>query len=239
LYYFDTFARFSFRHWRTDMIKTTATELAFRAVDTGCALQYLIARAAFTSAMSTISHHAHTVLQLLAEVFEIRLYSSDPEYHSIGYQQSLNELSFRLSDVHIVPPQKEDGCGDDSQSLELARIAGLVYLERVSRNFSGASAKLDAWITQALGILITVNSSPPPFAIFILGFEANTDDDRMVFLDFFTRLERVPHLKTLIEVKGLLQSVWIQKDLEVDGHVEYIHTINLVMSSRNAIPSFM
>jgi hypothetical protein len=220
------------------MIKATATELAFRASNTGCALQYLIASAAFTSGMSTISHHAHTVLQLLAEVFATRLYSFDPEYHSIGYQQSLNELSSRFSDVHIVP-QKEDGLRNDYTSLELARIAGLVYLERVSRNFSGASAKLDAWTKQTLGILITVKSSPPPFAIFILGFEANTDDDRMVFLDYFTRLERVPHLKTLIEVKGLLQSAWIQKDLEVVGHVEYIHTINLVMSSRNAIPSFM
>jgi hypothetical protein len=221
------------------MIKGTATELAFRAPNTGCALQYLIARASFTTKMSTISHHAHTVVQLLAEVFETRLYSSDPQYHSIGYQQSLNELSSRLNDVHIVSWKDEGPGGDNAQSLELARLAGLIYLERVSRNFSGASAKLDAWTKHAITILSTATVSPPLFAIFILGYEAYTDEDRMVFLTLFTRLEQAPHLKTLPEVKGLLQSAWIQKDLEGEVELEYIHTINLVLSSRNAIPSFM
>jgi hypothetical protein len=220
------------------MIKMTAEELGFKPANTGCALQYLIARAAFNTQVSTILHHAHTVLQLLAEVFETRLYSSDPQYHSMGYQQSLNELSSRLDNVHITP-RKEEGFEDDHQSLALARLAGLIYLERVSRNFSGPSTKLDAWTKHALTILPTVQTSPPPFAIFIIGCEAHTDDTRMVLLNFFTRLERAPHLKTLPEVKGLLHSAWIQKDLEGDVELEYIHTINLVMSSRNAIPSFM
>jgi hypothetical protein len=221
------------------MIKATATELAFRAANTGCALQYLIARASFTTKMTTISHHAHTVVQFLAEVFKTRLYSSDPQYHSIGYQQSLNELSSRLNDIHIASRKDEGPGSDDAQLLELARLAGLIYLERVSRNFSGASTKLDTWAKQAITILATVKLSPPPFATFILGCEAHTDEDRIVFLNLFKKLEQVPHLKTLPEVKGLLQSAWIQKDLEGDVKLEYIHTINLVLSSRNAIPSFM
>jgi hypothetical protein len=220
------------------MIRATAEELGFRAANTGCALQYLIARASFNARMSTIAHHAHTVLQLLAEVFETRLYSSDPHYHSLGYQQSLNELGSRLENVHITS-RKGEVFEADHQSLQLARLAGLIYLERVSRNFSGPSAKLDAWTKHALTILATVQTSPPPFSIFIIGCEAHTDETRMVLLDFFTRLERTPHLKTLPEVKGLLHSAWIQKDLEGDIELEYIHTINLVMSSRNAIPSFM
>jgi hypothetical protein len=166
------------------------------------------------------------------------LYSSDPQYHSMQYQQSLNELSSQLNNLQVIP-QKEDRTGDDPKPLELARLAGLIYLERISRNFSGVSTKLDAWAKKALAILTSLDTSPPPFAIFILGCEAHTDNDRMVFLDLFARLEQAPHLKSLQEVKGLLQSAWIQKDLEGEVELEYIHTINLVMSSRNAIPSFM
>jgi hypothetical protein len=75
--------------------------------------------------------------------------------------------------------------------------------------------------------------------MFVVGCEAHTDEERLVMLDFFTRLEQVHHLNSLLEAKGMIQTAWIQHDLGAEGELEYIHKVNLVMSSRDVIPSFI
>ncbi|CAN9240593.1 unnamed protein product [Alternaria alternata] len=238
LYYFVTFTRFSFRHWRTYMIRSTSHELGFKAANHTCAVQYRIARIAFAENMSSIATYAHPLLQLLAEVFETRLYASDPLYHSNDYQQSLNDLKFRLSDIDLVTGD-EEGEGDKYYCLEFTRLTGLIYLERVSRNFSGQSTQLDHWKEDALCILAELHTYPSSFAMFIIACEAHTDEERLVILDFFTRLEQGSHLESILEAKGMIQTAWIQHDLGIEGELEYIHKINLVMSSRDVIPSFV
>jgi hypothetical protein len=202
-----------------------------------CVMQYRIAHTLFAKNMSAISTYVHPVVQLLADVFDTRLYASDPHYHSAEYQESLNDLKVRLSSFDLVT-QKE---GDDDQSrcLEFTRLAGLIYLERVSQNFSGQSTRLESWNNDALAILANLDRYPPSFAIFIVGCETYMDEERLVMLDFFTRLEQAPHLNGLLEAKGLVQTAWIQHDLGAEGELDYIHNLNLVMSSRNVIPSFM
>jgi hypothetical protein len=220
------------------MIRSTSHELGFKAANHTCAVQYRIARIAFAEDMSSIATYAHPLLQLLAEVFETRLYASDPLYHSNDYQQSLNDLKSRLNDIDLVT-KNEEGKGDKYYCLEFTRLAGLVYLERVSRNFSGQSTQLDHWKEDALCILTKLNTYPSSFAMFIIGCEAHTDEERLIILDFFTRLEQGSHLSSSLEAKGMIQTAWIQHDLGVEGELEYIHKINLVMSSRDVIPSFV
>jgi hypothetical protein len=220
------------------MIRATSHELGFKAANHTCSVQYRIARIAFAEDMSSIAIYAHPLLQLLAEVFETRLYASDPLYHSNDYQQPLNDLKSRLNGVDLVT-RDEEGEGDKYYCLQFTRLAGLIYLERVSRNFSGQSIRLDHWKQDALCILAKLKTSPPSFTMFVIGCEAHTDEERLVMLDFFTRLEQVPHLNSLLEAKGLVQTAWIQHDLGVEGELEYIHKVNLVMSSRDVIPSFI
>lgn len=220
------------------MIRSTSHELGFKAANHTCAVQYRIARIAFAEDMSSIAIYAHPLLQLLAEVFETRLYASDPLYHSNDYQRSLDSLKSQLTNVDLVT--RDDGEESDKYyCLEFTRLAGLIYLERVSRNFSGQSTQLYHWKEDALCILAKLNTSPPSFAMFVVGCEAHTDEERLVVLDFFTRLEQVPHLNSLLEAKGMVQTAWIQHDLGIEGELEYIHKVNLVMSSRDVIPSFI
>jgi len=238
LYYFVTFTRFSFRHWRTYMIRATSQELGINGASPHCVMQYRIARTLVAKNMAAISTYVHPVVQLLADVLDTRLYASNPQYHSVEYQQSLDDLKVRLSDVGSII--EKDGEDDDpSLCLELTQLAGLIYLERVSRNFSGESTRIESWKKDAVSILASLNTYPPSFAIFIVGCETHTDEERMVILDFFARLEQHPHLNSLLEAKGLVQTAWIQHDLGVEGELEYIHKLNLVLSSRNVIPSFM
>lgn len=219
------------------MIEATANALGFKP-SAECALQCPIARASFSREVPIISAFAHPLLLLLSAVFNTRLYPSDPEYHSSDYQQSLNNLSFQLENL-VLAPSEQGSMDDNSTVVELTRLAALIYLERASTNFSGQSAKLDSWTRSGQAIFAALRTSPCPFTLFIFGYEAHEDEERLVLLRLFTRLEQQPHLQSLLEVKGLIQTAWTQHDLEADGRLEYIHKVNLVLSSRDIVPSFL
>ena len=226
------------RHWRTESIKATALELGFdsRGAE-DCALQYLIARTSFATEIPNLPAHGHPLIRLIARVFETILYSADPHYHTTEYQQSLDELRSDLENIPLIS-QDEKISKEDTATLELTRLATLVYLERVSRNFSGQSAQIALWTKAAQPLLARLDTLPCPFSLFVFGCEAHTDEDRIILLNFFTKIERTRHFNVLFEVKGLIQTAWIQHDLAVDRELEYIHKLNLVLSSRNVVPSF-
>jgi hypothetical protein len=243
-YYFDIMARFSFRHWRTEHIKAHADELGFDPRGSQiCAMQYALARASFLRGIPGISAHAHPVVRLLAEVSEIGIYSSDPGYLSIEYQRHLDDLRLALENVSSYPvgldALSHQGVDHEQHLLEISRLAGLIYLERVSRNFSGQSTKLESWTRQALSILAQLESCLCSFALFIISCELVKDEDRMIVLNVFARMEKGPHLNSILETRSLIQTAWNQQDLAEDGGLEYIHKLNLVMSSRDIIPSLI
>ncbi|KAH3917496.1 hypothetical protein HBI56_108600 [Parastagonospora nodorum] len=240
VYYFDVMARFSFRHWRTEQLKSHVESLGF---DPGgskvCALQYILAQSSFIHGVPGISAHAHPVIQLVAEVSAIGLYSYAPGYFSAEYQQHLDELHLKLESVSTTPVGLEASSkviNHEQKLLELVRIAGLIYLERVSRNFSGQSSKLETWTTTALSILAQIETCLSPFALFFIGCELNNDEDRLVILNLLARMEKKAHMKSFLEVRLLIQTAWNQEDL-AEGDLDYIHKLNLVMSSRDVVPS--
>ena len=239
VYYFDVLARFTLRHWRTELLKSIAVELGFDTNGSkSCALQYVIAHTTIARDIPTVPAHAHPIIQLLAEVFETILSSSNPQYHTTEYQKSLTDLTVRLNHVSWTP-QGEGLANEAFENLELTRLAALVYLERVSRNFSGQSARLESWKRMAHFIIAKLDTCPCPFALFIFGCEACTDEHRLEILNLFKRIEQRACSTRLLELKGLVESAWIQYDLDIDAELEYIQKLNVVLSSRNIVPSFI
>jgi hypothetical protein len=243
VYYFDVMARFSFRHWRTDQIKAIANELGFDSNGSNsCAVQYGLVRASFAREIPNISAHAHPIVQLLFEVSDTAMYSTDPRYITTEYQEYLDGLRSRLESVSSradTYSSSQDALQHTESLLELTRLAGLIYLERVSRNFSGQSPKIISWTRQGLDILINLESCLCPFALLIIGCETNTDEDRIVILDLYARMEKNPHFRSFLEVKALIQTAWNQQNLAEDHELEYIHKLNLVLSSRDVVPSLI
>jgi hypothetical protein len=244
IFYFEVMARFSLRHWRTDQMKALVEELGFDTRIPGwCALQYVLARSSFARDVPNIAAHAHPVFQLLAEVSDTAMYSSEPKYLSAEYQLHLEDLRSRLEHVSSQPigfgdsPQKE--LHHTQQFLELNRLAGLIYLERVSRSFSGQSCKMQTWVKQAVSILAKLETCLCPFALFIISCELDADEDRMLILNLYARVEKKPHLRSFLETRGLIQTAWNQQDLAGDEGLEYIYKVTLVISSRNVIPSLL
>jgi hypothetical protein len=244
VYYFDVMVRFSLRHWCTEYIKATAKALGFDSNgEHECMMQYILARKSFARGVLGISSHAHPVVRLLAEISETAMYSSDPRYLTQEYQAHLNDLQSRLQNVS---PRTEDfvswstePLSHSEKLLELTRLAGLIHLERVSRNFSGHSTVIRSWTRQALGIIAELESCFCPFALFIVSCELTNDEERLIVLDLYARTETRPHLNSFMEVRALIQTAWNQQDLAEDGELEYIQKINLVMSSRNVVPSLI
>jgi hypothetical protein len=170
------------------------------------------------------------------------MYSSEPNYLKAEYQRHLDDLHSKLETVDSrIVVQHDSPPGDvihTQQLLELARLAGLIYLSRVSRNFSGRSPQIDSWTRLGLDILATLDFCLCPFALFIIGCELDKDEDRVVLLDLYAKMEMKPHLQSFMETRALTQTAWNQQDLAEDGTLEYIHKLNLVMSSRGVVPSF-
>lgn len=234
-YYFDIMARFSFRHWRTESVKSYAVMLGFD--DNGieeCFYQYIIAQKSFAKSMQSASKHAHPIIQLLAEVSETILYSSNPRYFNTEYRDHLKELRSGLENTGPDHPEN-----DAKTLLELLRLAGLIYLERVSKSFSGQSAEIDLWTRQALSIMSEMEVCFCPFALFIVGCEISQDQDRMVILDLYARMEKVTLMQNLLHVKSLIQTAWNQEDLREGEQLDYITKLNLVLSTRDFVPSFI
>jgi hypothetical protein len=238
-------ARFSFRHWRTEHMKAVAKGLGFDPQgEESCALQHILARDSFARGVPNIAAHAHPIVQLLAELSETALYSSEPKYFTAEYQLHLDDLRSRLETAFSATwsptllGQKEADL-HTQRLLELTRLAGLIHLERISRNFSGQSTKLEFWSRQAFSILAEVESCLCPFALFVIGCEASKDEDRMILLNLYARMEARPHLQSFMRIRSLIQTAWNQQDLAQEGELEYVHKLNLVMSSRDIVPSLV
>jgi len=244
VYYFDVMVRFSLRHWRSEYIEATAKALGFDPKgEQECLMQYILARKSFARGLPAISNHAHAVVRLLAEISETAVYSSDARYLTQEYQLHLNELRTKLQNVsprtQDVALSSNEPLNHTENMLELTRLAGLIHLERVSRNFSGHSASIRSWTKEALAIITELDSCFCPFALFVVSCELMNDEERLIILDLYTRIETRPHLHSFMEVKLLIQTAWNQQDLAEDGELEYIQKLNLVMSSRNVVPSLV
>lgn len=237
-------ARFTFRHWRTEYVEGLAEALGFNACGSqSCHLQFVLARASFARSIPNMTTHTHSIISLLSEVSDTALHSSDPRYLTPAYQDYLNDLRERLESV---PPRVHDfdtalyvELNDSERLLDLVRLAGLIYLERVSRNFSGQSFVIEAWARQALATFSLLDSCLCPFALWIIGCETDNDADRRIILDLFARMEARPHFQSFMEIRSLIQTAWNLQDLAVNGELEYIQKLNIVLSSRWVCPSLI
>lgn len=244
IYYFEVMARFTFRHWRTEEVKAHINGLGFDPDGSEvCALQFILARATFIHGVPGISAHAHPLIQVLAEVSAISMYSTHSDYTVPEYQQLLEELRTKLYTVTMTPVGlgacSKDTVPHEQNLLRLARLAALIYLERVSNSFSGRSPKLDAWTHEAVSTIAGMETCLAPFALFIVSCELDSDEDRLVILRLFGKMERRSHLKSLMEVRSLIQTAWNQQDLSGPAGLEYVHKLNLVVSSRDVMPSLI
>ena len=170
---------------------------------------------------------------------------SHPRYHRESYRQYLASLESRLENLlgdpklrHIVDRIAQDGTRAGNL-LDLFRLAALVYLERTSKNFSGQSAKIEAWTDAAFEIIAHLRVCKHKFPLFVFGCEANSDARRILILDAISETEKKQkHALNMQSLHQLVQSVWNQDDLQADRRIDYNEKLNTVFSAFETVPSF-
>jgi hypothetical protein len=121
---------------------------------------------------------------------------------------------------------------------ELFKLAGLIYLKRASRNFSGISPQIDTMVERAYLLLDDLGTFDRTFPLLIVGYEARTDKQRIRILEHIERAMTCSSLRSLHGLRNILQQIWVQHDLVMDYELDYLNTLDAVIGSYQIIPSF-
>ncbi|EHK47828.1 hypothetical protein TRIATDRAFT_291123 [Trichoderma atroviride IMI 206040] len=217
--YHMVMARFSIRHWY--MHKESAKRMK--------------------DSVNDVSHCSHEILRYLHIMLETIRKPTDVSYHDEEYERSLRCLENTIT--NIVPLATSDTMSDPSRAwvatIELFKLAALIYLQRASRNFSGKSPQIDGMVDRAHILLDDLGSFNPTFPLLIIGCEARTDEQRMRILKQVERAMKTSSLRSLRELQSILQHIWVQDDLAVDYELDYLNRLDAVITSYQIMPSFV
>ncbi|EED15835.1 hypothetical protein TSTA_009570 [Talaromyces stipitatus ATCC 10500] len=232
--YHMVMSRFSIRHWyiKEESIKGIKNSVP---VDQGtCQLRKV----------KDVSYCSHEILRYLNIMFEMIRQPTDLLYHSNEYENSLRCLENRIANI---VPSAPEGISDTMSGLstawvatiELFKLAALIYLKRASRNFSGTSPQIDAMVERAYILLDDLEAVSLAFPLLIIGCEARTDEQRMRILEHIERAMTTSSLSSLHGLQIILQQIWVQDDLALDYELDYLNRLDAVITSYRIMPSFV
>lgn len=169
---------------------------------------------------------------------------TDALYHSDEYENSLRCLESRITNIVPLAPE---GISDTMSGLsttwvatmELFKLAALIYLKRASRNFSGTSSQINAMVERTYVLLDDLETFTPAFPLLIIGCEAREDEQRMRILEHIERAMKTSSLRSLRGLQNILQQIWVQDDLAVDYELDYLNRLDAVITSYQIMPSFV
>ncbi|KAE9376312.1 hypothetical protein N431DRAFT_331088 [Stipitochalara longipes BDJ] len=232
--YHMVMSRFSHRHWYINVAPIKGIK-NFAPVGQGTC---------HSRKVESVSHCSNEILRHFYIMFEMIQKPTDSLYHSDEYEKSLRCLENRITNIVPLAPE---GVSDTMSGLstawvatmELFKLAALIYLKRASRNFSGTSTQIDAMVERAYGLLDDLETFNPAFPLLIIGCEARTDGQRMRILEHIERAMKTSSLRSLHELQNILQQIWVQDDLAVDYELDYLNRLDAVISSYRIMPSFV
>jgi hypothetical protein len=177
-------------------------------------------------------------------MFEMIRKPTDSLCHSDEYENSLRCLENRITNIVPLAPE---GISDTMSgfstawvaTMELFKLAALIYFKRASRNFSGTSPQIAAMVERAYVLLDDLETFNPAFPLLIIGCESRTDELRIKILEHIERAMKTSCLRSSHELQNILQHIWVQDDLAVDYELDYLNKLDAVISSYQIIPSFV
>jgi hypothetical protein len=183
-------------------------------------------------------------VELLAEFCSGMLTPDDPKYCSAEYISWLSKIETQLCCIrremqqlgHLHDPDRES---ESVAVKELFVLAIQLYVERGSKQLVGTSKKTDEWIEDAFSILSEIEQCNKPFALFILGREARTDERRLLILQIIDRTMEGSNAGNLAFWRECLTKVWVRQDLNAGGDVDQPRTACSILSFANFVPCLL
>ncbi|KAI3325555.1 fungal-specific transcription factor domain-containing protein [Xylariaceae sp. AK1471] len=239
VYYHDALSRFTKYHWRH---KSVALEVTDTTSSNLLGVQHsLLAK---YRPMSRSPNPRHAILNLLCEMCDILLDPWDPQSQDEGYQGRLKALEWNINNLPTLIPTSTTSTKPSTGipiAEEVYQIAAQIYLARASQSPWEPSTKLDSLVEKAFAIPYHAPFCNHFFPLFVLACEARTDEQRVAVLGLIDRSEKAARSRSMKGFRAQIRSFWVQQDLHADGELilNYLGLMNAVISSTNALPSFV
>jgi len=87
-------------------------------------------------------------------------------------------------------------------------------------------------------ILDDLGNFNPTFPLLMVGCEARTDIQRIRVLKHIEKATKMSSVRSLHELRNILEQIWVQDDLAMDYYLDYSTKLDAVISSYQVMPSF-
>lgn len=248
--YHSLMSNFSLRHWR----KPRSVDRSYRVRFKGHEHEFLCAKSLSIPALQC---YISPEVQLLTEVVDVVLLPEQLGIHSSEYRDALNDLGRRIREAYDGATEETVNlCAPEVVERKIFIAAIWIYFFRTAQRLAGPSVITQKLLTDTLddpstGIeaLATCNI---PFALFVLGCEAETDARRKVVLDCISRSARaaLPGVKSdpvhaspqrAGEILDLLEDIWALDDIRADRdsgqYLDYGQKLHSVFTSYELLPA--
>ncbi|KAF2656195.1 hypothetical protein K491DRAFT_715581 [Lophiostoma macrostomum CBS 122681] len=152
-----------------------------------------------------------------------------------------NRLTNLRQECHIV--QIESAGAIDSQRItltaELYRIASLLYLYQVAPLPALPDNAVQSVVMTGFAVLGQLEVCTSPWPLFMLGVHATSDVDRQITLATIDTAVLKRGVGNYQIIKGLIQSVWKQRDLHADDKISTRIDWRELIDPHSGIPSFI
>ncbi|CAG9989596.1 unnamed protein product [Clonostachys byssicola] len=238
--YHGAMTGFTLRHWRR--MAPISTSVGSEMPDTRMVRPPPVCSPSTHKSMG-LPENSHNFLKLVRDIFHSILQPSNVGYHDPAYTETLKNWEHRVANyaVSYVKNTKTDRTSirgwDDNFQLELFKLALLIYIERSARSSSGQSEKVTSYTQRGFAILSQMNYCELSFPLFIIGSEAQSDEERTLILGL-VKSGDANQSHPLSRLESMLQAVWAQNDLETNYELDYTMKLDTVMTSSPCLPSF-
>ncbi|KAJ4355643.1 uncharacterized protein N0V89_003663 [Didymosphaeria variabile] len=238
VYYHDVMKQFSIRHWKTtprDKSEPSITQpqLQDDSNRKQISQQDLLVCHRVTPSAPWIT----VILKLMSELCDT--VPTKPRLETMN-AQDLEEFAnrIRILDWRIRNVPVPSAAEKISSSVRLYQLAMLIYLNRVTANILHQASKIQDYIDNAFTLLAELETCKPHFPMYIIGWEASTDEQRATVLELLGRTKKDPSSRSMFHVEVLVQAGWTQDDL-AEGELNYWDKVTTLISVCSTMPSFV
>lgn len=125
--------------------------------------------------------------------------------------------------------------------LLLYKLSMLIYLNRITSNILSQGEKLQSYIDEAFTLLPQLDSCKPHFPMYVVGWEARTEEQRATWLEMLDRTGRSKDARSVFHVGALVRAGWAQDDLGLGWGREggYWERVSALVGCCSTMPSFV
>ncbi|KAL4875385.1 fungal-specific transcription factor domain-containing protein [Aspergillus karnatakaensis] len=204
----------------------------------------------FTSELSSLPLPVYSLLSLLSQVCDAVSSARRANGHPTtvtsmdDHKSFLEILDWRIRSLSMpdVPDTSHHPPDEFNQLLQLYQLAILIFFNRCFPSLLDQPLRTQQHIGKGFSVLSLLSSCRQQFPIYVIGCEAQTDEQRAVVLDAISRTEKSStHSQSLNYCRRILEAIWAQDDLAGGKslRLSYCERMTSVMSQCSIVPIFV